>query len=244
MKTSSENYFVKGLRDGVPVFLGYLAVSFAVGIAATGAGFGILQSGVMSLLNFTSTGEFSALELYKQNAPLYELAILEFIVNMRYILMSCALSQKLSPRIGTLQRLLVAHGVTDEIFGLSVLQKGELRPSYTYGLIVAGEIGWTGGTMIGAATGRVMPAMIAACLGLAIYGMFLAVIVPGARDSRPVLCVVLCAALMCTAFKVIPFLSAVSEGFRIIIVTVVISAAAAVLVPHVEEDLPEQAPEG
>ena len=229
------NYFMQGLRDGVPVFLGYLAVSFAVGISATGAGFGIVQAGVMSLLNFTSTGEFSALELFKQHAPLLELALLEFIVNMRYILMSCALSQKLSPGVGTLQRMLLALGVTDEIFGLSVMQKGELKPSYAYGLTVAGEIGWTGGTMIGAATGRVMPAVVAACLGLAIYGMFIAVIVPGARDSRPVLKVVLCAALVSVLFEVLPVLQRVSSGIRICIITVAVSALAAVLAPHAED---------
>ena len=145
-----ENEFLRGLKDAIPVCLGYLAVSFAFGIQAAEAGLSVFQASLMSITNVTSAGQFSSLELIATNAAYAEMALLQLVVNLRYMLMSTALSQKLSSKESTLSRCLVAYGVTDEIFALSVLRKGRLKPAYSYGLIICSVFGWVMGTFLGA----------------------------------------------------------------------------------------------
>ncbi len=232
----SFDYFKKGMKDAIPICLGYMAVSFAFGIQASEAGLSVLQATCMSLMNVTSAGQFSSLELIMNQATFAEMALLQFIINLRYMLMSAALSQKLSTKTGTLHRMGIAYGVTDEIFGVSALVKGELKPAYSYGLIITSVVGWVFGTFMGAFAGQIMPQRLISCLGLAIYGMFLAIILPEAKVKKPVMAVVISAMVMSTVFTYTPVLKSISSGFRIIIVTVVVAALASVFAPVVETE--------
>ncbi|MCR5671994.1 MAG: AzlC family ABC transporter permease [Butyrivibrio sp.] len=236
MNVGSIKDFKEGCRDAIPVCLGYIAVSFAFGIEASKIGMTTFQAAATSLLNVTSAGQFSALEVIARNGSFLELAILQFIINLRYMLMSCALSQKLAPGVSTAHRMGISYGVTDEIFGLSVLRKGQLYPLYSYGLILVSVFGWCLGTVMGAFAGQIMPQRIISCLGLAIYGMFIAIILPDARDNKAVLAVVLSAMFASTVFTYAPVLSLISSGFRIIIITVAVAAIAAVISPVKEEE--------
>lgn len=232
MNVGSFKDFKEGCRDAIPICLGYIAVSFAFGIEASKIGMSVFQAAVTSLLNVTSAGQFSALEIIARNGSFIELAILQFIINLRYMLMSCALSQKLDPKLGTAHRLGISYGVTDEIFGVSVLRKGRLYPLYSYGLIATSVFGWVFGTALGAFSGQIMPQRLISCLGLAIYGMFIAIIIPDTRTSKAVMAVVLSAMVLSTVFTYAPVLgTAISAGFRIIIITVVVAALAAFLAP-------------
>ncbi len=245
MKIGSFKDFKEGCRDAIPISLGYVAVSFAFGIEASKIGMTTFQAAVTSLLNVTSAGQFSALEVIARNGSFLELAILQLIINLRYMLMSCALSQKLDPSVNTLNRLGISYGVTDEIFGVSVLKKGRLYPAYSYGLIVTSVFGWVLGTVLGAFSGQIMPQRLISCLGLAIYGMFIAIIIPDTRTSKAVLAVVVSAMILSTAFTYLPVIStAVSSGFRIIIITVIVAAAAAIIAPRPEEKEDENAVKG
>ena len=236
MKKGTIADFRDGCRDAIPVCLGYIAVSFAFGIESSKIGMSVFQAIMTSLLNVTSAGQFSALEIIARNGSFIELAILQLIINLRYMLMSTALSQKLDPELGTGYRLGISYGVTDEIFALSVLKKGKLYPLYSYGLIFISVFGWILGTGLGAFAGQIMPQRIISCLGLAIYGMFIAIIIPDTRSSRAVLMVVISAMTLSTIFTYAPYLSAISSGFRIIIITVLVAAIAAIYAPVKEDE--------
>ena len=236
MKKGTIVDFRDGCRDAIPVCLGYIAVSFAFGIESSKIGMSVFQAIMTSLLNVTSAGQFSALEIIARNGSFIELAILQLIINLRYMLMSTALSQKLDPELGTGYRLGISYGVTDEIFAISVLKKGKLYPLYSYGLIFISVFGWSLGTGLGAFAGQIMPQRIISCLGLAIYGMFIAIIIPDTRTSKPVLMVVIAAMALSTIFTFAPYLKAISSGFRIIIITVFVAAIAAVYAPVKEEE--------
>ena len=231
MEVGKLKDFFDGLRDGIPICLGYIAVSFAFGIEASKIGMTTFQAAMTSLLNVTSAGQFSALEVIARNGSFIELAILQLIINLRYMLMSTALSQKLEPSVTLLHRMGISYGVTDEIFGVSILKKGILYPLYSYGLIVVSVFGWVFGTVLGAIAGQVMPTRIISALGLAIYGMFIAIIIPDTRENKTVLVVVVLAMALSAVFTYAPFLKLVSSGFRIIIVTVLIAGIAAVIKP-------------
>ncbi len=237
MKIGTLNDFKDGCRDAVPICLGYIAVSFAFGIEASKIGMSTFQAAVTSLLNVTSAGQFSALEIIARNGSFVELAILQLIINLRYMLMSCALSQKLDPKVSTLHRMGISYGVTDEIFGLSVLKKGTLYPLYSYGLIIISVFGWVLGTTMGAFSGQLMPARLISCLGLAIYGMFIAIIIPDTRTSKAVMAVVLGSMGMSLVFNKVPLIADnISSGFRIIIITIVVAAIAALMSPVSENE--------
>ena len=233
-----KTLFLRGVRDGLPIAIGYFAVAFALGIKASGAGLSPLQSALLSLLNVTSAGEAAGIALLAAGTTYVELAFTQLVINIRYLLMSCALSQKLSPQTGLWHRLLVGYGVTDEIFGISAAVEGRLSPFYSYGAISVAVPGWTLGTLLGAVLGNVLPARVTAALGVALYAMFLAIILPPVRKSRVIagLVAVSMAAsalltLICQYFSLTWF----TEGFRIIALTVIISAAAALLFPVKEE---------
>ena len=236
MNVGKISDFRDGCRDAIPICLGYIAVSFAFGIESCKIGMTPFQAFLTSLLNVTSAGQFSALGVIAAGGSFIELAILQFIINLRYMLMSTALSQKLDPELPTRHRLGISYGVTDEIFGMSVLRKGKLYPLYSYGLIIVSVFGWVLGTTLGAVSGQLMHPRLISCLGLAIYGMFIAIIVPDTRTDKAVLGVVLSAMLMSTLFTYAPLLNTISSGFRIIIVTVAIAAIASVIAPIKEDD--------
>ena len=237
--TGRKNKFLLGLRDGLPIALGYFAVSFALGIKATEAGLAAWEAGLMSLLNVTSAGEAAAITLIGTGTTYFEIAFTQLVINIRYLLMSCALSQRLSGRTGFFHRMLMGYGVTDEIFGISVSSSDTLSPYYTYGAMAVAIPGWTLGTVLGAVMGNLLPQRVTVALGVALYAMFLAIILPPARKSRVIAGIVavsmLCSALLthiCQVFEWTWF----SEGFRIVFLTVVISLIAAVLFPVKDDE--------
>lgn len=223
--------FAKGMRDGVPICLGYLAVSFTFGIMAKNSGMAPLQATIMSLTNLTSAGQFAALELIVLSAPFLEMALTQLVINLRYSLMSCALSQKLAPDTPLYHRFLMAYGISDEIFAASAAVPGRLVPGYTYGLMAVAIPGWTLGTLLGVVLGGAMPARLLSACSVALYGMFIAVIVPPARDNKVILGLVVVSMLASALFAMLPVLRAISSGFRIILLTLVIAGAAAALFP-------------
>ena len=231
----SSNHFLKGMRDGLPIALGYFAVAFSLGITARNAGIIALQGFIMSMLNNASAGEYAAIASIKANSSYIELAILIFITNARYILMSCALSQKLSPDLPWYHRLLIGFDITDEQFGIAISHPVPLPPQYLYGSYCLTIPGWAGGTAVGIIAGNLLPPIVVTALSAAIYGMFIAVIIPPARKSRTIMVIVLISFAASGLLSLIPAVAAMSESLRIIILTVVISAAAAIIRPVKEE---------
>lgn len=228
--------FRKGLHDGTPIGLGYLAVSFTLGIAARNAGMTSFQATLMSITNLTSAGEFAALGVMAAGASYTEMAVTQLIINLRYLLMSCALSQKLDPKSSIVHRFLVGYGVTDEIFGVSIGTPGKLNPFYTYGQICVAAPGWALGTCLGVIMGNVLPARIVSALSIALYGMFIAVIIPPARKNRILAGLIVVSMAASLLFAKLPLLSSISSGTRIIILTIIIAGIAAVLFPIKEEN--------
>mgnify|MGYP002794164899 FL=1 len=239
MKNSNGSQFRYGLKDGVPIGLGYLAVSFTFGIMARGAGLDTWQAVAMSFTNLTSAGQFAALGIIQAGAPFVEMAVAQLIINLRYWLMSCSLSQKLESGIPSFHRFLMAYGVTDEIFGVSVCRPGMLSPFYNYGLICVAVPGWTLGTLLGAISGDLLPARLLSALNVALYGMFLAVVIPPAKGNRILTGVILASMALSFLFTRIPALDHISSGFKIIILTIMIAGAAAILFPVKEEPVNE-----
>lgn len=228
--------WLNGMRDGIPICLGYIAVSFTFGIVAGNAGLTALQAVVMSAANLTSAGQLASLGIIGAGAGFLEMAVTQLVINLRYCLMSCSLSQKLGPEVPLSHRLLVAYGVTDEIFGVSVLKAGRLSPYYNYGLISVAMPGWVLGTFLGVASGNIFPDRIVGALSIGIYGMFIAVIVPPAKENRILAGLVISAMAVSWIFTKLPVLNGISTGFKIILLTVVIAGAAAVLFPVREEE--------
>lgn len=236
MKNDNKNWFLKGLRDGIPISLGYLAVSFTLGIAAKNAGFTPFQAMITSLTNNASAGQFAGFTLIAAGAGYLELAVMELVANARYLLMSCAMSQKLASEISIFHRLLVSFDVTDEIFGVSMSVPGKLNPFYTYGLIAIAAPGWASGTYLGVLMGNLLPVNIVRALSVGLYGMFLAVIIPPARKSRILAMVILISMAASFAFTKLPLISSLSTGTRTILLTVLIAGGAAALFPVKEEE--------
>ena len=235
---TKKTWFARGLRDGIPIGLGYFAVSFALGIKAVGAGINTPLAGLMSLLNLTSAGEAAAIALLGVGTTYVELAFTQLVINIRYLLMSCSLSQKIAPETSVLHRFLIGYGVTDEIFGISMGVEDKLSPYYSYGAIAVAAPCWTLGTVLGALLGSILPAGLVSALSVALYAMFLAIILPPARKSRVIAGLVsvsmLCSVGLTLLCKHLEW-TWLSEGFRIILLTVVISAAAAILFPVKDE---------
>ena len=236
--TPRKTQFLCGVREGIPIAIGYFAVAFALGIQATAAGLNAGQSALLSLLNVTSAGEAAGIALLAAGTTYVELAFTQLVINIRYLLMSCALSQKLAPETGILHRLLVGYGVTDEIFGISSSVNGNLSPYYSYGAIAIAAPMWTLGTILGALGGAVMPKIITSALGVALYAMFLAIILPPARKNRVIGGVVIISMLSSTLMSLATEIYSIgwlSEGVKIIILTIVISLGAAIFFPVSEE---------
>ena len=223
--------FLSGMHDGIPIALGYLAVSFTLGIACRNIGMSAFDATVMSLTNLTSAGEFAALSIMVAGAGYWEMALSQFVINLRYMLMSASLSQKLAPDTPLYHRLLVGYGVTDEIFGISINVPGRLDPFYTYGAVSIASPAWALGTCLGVALGNVLPERIVVALSVALYGMFIAIIVPPARKDKVLALLVLASMAASWAFPLVPFLAGISGGMKIILLTVVISFIAALLFP-------------
>jgi predicted branched-subunit amino acid permease len=242
-ENQNRSLLKKGLRDGIPIGLGYLAVSFALGISAKNAGLTAFQATLASLLCNASAGEYAGFTVIASNAPYFEMALITLIINARYLLMSAALSQKLPEHTSILHRLGLGYVITDEIFGASVTVKGWLNPFYNYGLALSSLSLWAIGTCLGVVVGNVLPDNVVSALSVLLYGMFLAIIIPPARENKVVRGMVAIAMIGSFAFSRLPYLSALSGGNRIIILTVVISLIAAILFPVEEEQEAEQIPD-
>lgn len=225
--------FLKGVRDGIPICLGYLSVSFGFGILATGLGLSVLAAVGISLTNLTSAGQVAGVGIIAAGGSLIEMALTQFIINIRYSLMGISLSQKLDSSFNTFHRLVASFGITDEIFAVAVSQKS-VSPYYMYGLTVISALGWVSGTFLGGAAGNLLPESVSSALGIVLYGMFLAIIIPPSKKSKGVLITVLIAAALSIVFKYV--LTSVSGGFAIIICAVLSAAICAVLFPVKEEN--------
>lgn len=223
------------MRDGIPIALGYFAVAFTLGIVAKQAGMTALQAGLMAGLTNASAGGYAGITLIAAGAGYLEMALTQLVINARYLLMSCALSQKLPPETSIWHRLLVAFEVTDEVFGISIAVPGDLNPWYNYGAMTVAIPGWAVGTVCGVLMGNVLPARLVSALGVGLYGMFLAIIIPPARKNKVIAGVVVLSMLGSYLFARIPLLAGISTGMRVILLTVVISLGAALLFPVKEE---------
>lgn len=234
---SNFKLFKKGLKNGIPIFLGYLAVSFTFGIQAKSMGIATWQAMLISATNLTSAGQFAALTVIATSAGYIEMALTQLVINLRYCLMSSSLSQRFDIKTKGYHRYLIAFGVTDEIFGVSSAYPHEnVPPAYCYGLIAASWPGWVLGTALGAISGDILPASVLSALGVALYGMFIAIIVPPTKNNKVLLGIVIISMLASLVFAVAPVLREISSGFRVIILTLVIAGAAAYFFPIKEEE--------
>ena len=228
--------YINGLRDGIPIALGYFAVSFALGIVASKAGLTAFQALLATGLTNASAGAYAGFNTIAENGGFVAMAITQLIVNARYLLMSASLSQKLAPETSFWHRALVAFDVTDEIFGISIAQKGILNPFYNYGAMTVAIPGWALGAFFGVIMGDVLPASVVSALGVGLYGMFLAIIIPPARKNKIIAFLVVISMALSFAFAKLPVVCEISSGIRIIILTVVISLAAAIFFPREDVD--------
>lgn len=221
--------FAKGLSHGLPIALGYFSVSFGFGIMAVQSGLLAFEAIIISLTNLTSAGQAAGVTIIAAGGSLIEMALTQLVINLRYSLMGLSLSQKLSDKFTTPHRMIASFGITDEIFAVASSQKEKLVPSYMYGMILVASLGWTGGTAFGAIAGLGLPVTITAAMGILLYGMFIAIIVPAARASRKDLVVICLAAVFSFICKFA--LPDLSSGFAIIISSVLASIIGALLFP-------------
>ena len=236
--------FREGLRDGVPIGLGYLSVSFGLGIAAVAAGLSPLIALIVSMTNETSAGQKAGLDLIAECLPLAEgivtMILSQLVINLRYSLMGISLSQRLDGSFTTPWRMFLAFSITDEIFAVASTKKERVGVKYFFGLSFIPYIGWAAGTLLGALAGTLLPEMVRGCLGLMLYGMFIAIIIPPARRERGVLFAVCLAVALSCAFYFLPLLDFLSDGLALIISAVSAAAVAALLFPvsspHEEEN--------
>lgn len=230
-----KNEFVQGLKDGLPICLGYFSVSVAFGMTTVLAGMPLWAAVLISLTNLTSAGQFAGANLMIAGGNMIELGLTTLVINIRYFLMSLSVSQKVERKMSMKERLAVSFGITDEIFAVSMQHKGELSTPYMAGLIITPVLGWTGGTLAGGIATSFMPEALSSALGIALYGMFIAVIIPPAREERSVLFTVILAILASMAFMYLPGLKSLGGGWSIIIITILVSAVAAWLFPREPE---------
>ena len=230
------NEYRTGVSRGLPVGMGYFSVSFGFGAMAVSQGLRVFDATLISLTNVTSAGQFAGLTVIVAMATLWELILTQLIINSRYALMSLALSQRMGQRIGFLPRLAIAFFNTDEIFALAMAREVPLTVPFMLGLGTLPIIGWTLGTLCGALAGSILPVSIQAALGVMLYGMFIAIVVPPAKKEKEVLVTVILAMVFSTLFTLVPLLKQVSAGISIVICTVAAAAICAVLFPIPEEE--------
>ena len=232
----NKSAFRKGMKDGIPIGLGYLAVSFSLGITAKNAGLTPFQGLLASLLCNASAGEYAGFTAIAENAAYIEIAIATLVANARYLLMSCAMSQRTDPKLSVWHRMGMAFGLTDEIFGIAIAREGYLNPYYNYGALATAAPCWAVGTALGVIAGNILPLRLVSAFSVALYGMFLAVIIPPARKSKIIAGLILVCFILSYSATIIPFICDLSDGTRTIILTLVISAVAAVLFPKKDDE--------
>ncbi len=226
-----RNEFINGIEDGIPICLGYFSVSMAFGLTAVLSGFPVWAAILTSFTNLTSAGQFAGVNIVLAGGRLIELIITTLVINMRYFLMSLSVSQKIDASMKVWQRFLLSFGITDEIFAVSMRHERALTAPYMAGLILTPIVGWTAGTAVGAVATSVMPAALSSAMGIALYGMFIAIIIPPAREKKSVLIAVLASVAASVAFSFAPFLENISTGWTVIIIAVFVSAFCASVFP-------------
>ncbi|MDR1204902.1 MAG: AzlC family ABC transporter permease [Peptococcaceae bacterium] len=236
-KSSFSIYFSEGFQDGIPIALGYISVSFAFGLAAIRNGLPSWVPLFISMTNFTSAGQFAGMDLLLAGAGLLEIVAAILVINIRYMLMSFSLTQKISKRMRFWQRFVLSFGITDEIFALASQRIQPLKPAYLGGLILSPYLGWVLGTLLGATAGFMLPPAWRSALGVALYAMFIAIIIPPAKKYSPVFVVVIIAAALSCVLRYVPVLSTISGGWRIIICALAASGAGALFCPVSEARL-------
>ena len=228
---SPRGEFLRGAKDGVPIALGYLSVSFAFGIAAVTRGVPGWIALLISMTNLTSAGQLAGLDLMVAGASMWEMILTQCVINIRYSLMSISLSQKADSTIRLADRFLIGFGITDEVFGVGQSQKGLVGRYYLFGLIAVPYVGWAMGTFLGTVASGLLPDSVLAALGIAIYGMFVAIVIPPARRERSVALVLLCAVALSCLFRYVPFFSFISSGFSVIVCAVIAAVLGALIAP-------------
>lgn len=231
MRVKKRSPFITGILDGLPICLGYLSVSFAFGIFAVNSGLQVWQAVLLSMTNVTSAGQLAAVPIIAAGGSLIELASSQLVINLRYALMSVSLSQRLDGTVTVPHRLAISFVNTDEVFAVASSRPGTVGRRYLYGLILTPFFGWSLGTLVGGIMGDLLPAVVTAALGIAIYGMFIAIVIPKARSERPTALCVLLAVVMSCLFHYLPALQAVPQGFVIILCAVTASAVLALVAP-------------
>ncbi len=231
-----KSVFWEGVRDGLPIGLGYFAVAFSLGIVAQAAGLTAVEGFIASFFNVASAGEYALFTSIQAGVSYAEVALITLVVNARYLLMSCALSQKFSPDTKMIHRFGVGFGVTDEIFGITIGRGGYINPVYNYGAIAIAVPLWSLGTAFGILAGNLLPLRIVSALSVALYGMFLAIIIPPAKKDIVIAIAVGCSFLLSWACGVLPYVKELSGGNRTIILTVLISSVVAIVKPVKDDD--------
>lgn len=231
MNLKNKKNFQYGFKRGLPIAIGYLPVSFTFGLMAVNGGLPVWLAVFISLSNLTSAGQFAGTNLIFAGAGLFEIALTTFIINIRYMLMSLSLSQKIDPNISIWNRLIFSFGITDETFSVASMEQGKLSTAYMLGLISVPIIGWSLGTALGALVCSALPQSLQNAMGIALYGMFIAIIVPPARKSKPVVIILLLSIVIHCCLRYIPIFSFISSGFRVIIATVLAAGIGAFLYP-------------
>lgn len=227
--------FKAGFKDGIPIGIGYFAVAFSLGITVRNAEMSAFQGFLMSLLNNASASQYAALVVIAAKSSYLELALVTLITNARYLLMGCALSQRLSPQMPFVHRFFLSFDITDELFGLMIARSGYLNPYYMYGAVTAAAPCWAIGTAIGVVSGNILPLQLVSALSVALYGMFLAVIIPPTRKNKVLGVLVLSSFAASYLAAKAPFLAAISSGSRTIILTIILCTLAAVFFPISKE---------
>ena len=227
--------YLAGMKAGMPVCVGYFSVSFGFGAMAVAQGLRVWHAVLISATNLTSAGQFAGLTVIAAGAAILEMILTQLVINSRYALMSLALGQRLGPQVGTGKRLIAAFFNTDEIFALGMARREKLSVSFFTGAGTVAALGWTGGTAMGALAGSVLPVSVRAALGVMLYGMFIAIVVPQARQEKPMLLSMLLALVLSCLFAWVPALGAVSAGLSIVICTVAAAAICALVCPVEQE---------
>lgn len=227
----NKKAFLEGIRDGIPICLGYFAVAFSLGIAMRSANLSAIDGFLFSALNLASAGEYAGVQVILSHGSYLEIAFVTLIANMRYLLMSASLSQRFSSDTSLFHRLIVGYGITDEIFGITINRKGYIEPSYNYGAIIVSMPGWAIGTSLGIIAGNILPDRIVSALSVALFGMFLAIIIPKAKSDKVVFALVIISFLASFIFNYIKILNNISSGTKVILLTVIISLLAAYFKP-------------
>lgn len=237
LKKQNIHEFIRGIKQGIPIALGYIPVSFTFGLMAVNGGLSVWTAVLISLTNLTSAGQFAGTSLIIANGSMLEITLTTFVINIRYMLMSLSLSQKIVSNMPMVKRCIMAFGITDETFTVASLEKEDITFAYMMGIITCPYLGWGLGTLLGAVSTSVLPEKLQSSMGIALYAMFIALIIPEAKKSKQALIVVIAAIFISSIFTWIPCLEKVCGGWSIIIATIIASSVGAVFFPREEDEL-------